>query len=103
MIAMLNVTYPVHIFKQVIQAFTSPDLPKRPESAKELSSIGYVDDSGGHATFMFDVPDAKVGEFVVVQSKRSAFIGARVPGFTTSLNFGQKVGDAIPNLMPMYP
>lgn len=103
MIAIVNSSYPVHVFKQVIQAFTSPDLPKRPESVKELSSMGYFDDSGGHATFMLDVPDAQVAEFVVAQSKRTAFIGARVPGVTISVNFGQKVGDALPILMPVLP
>jgi hypothetical protein len=101
-IAMLKATYPPHIFKQVIQAFTSPDLPKRRESHKEISSIGYFDDSGAHSVFMFDVPDAEVAEFLVIQSRRSAFISARAHGFNSSVHFGQKVGDAIPNLMPMY-
>jgi hypothetical protein len=103
MIAMLKVTYPLHSFKQVIQAFTSPELPKRPESHKEIASIGYMDDSGGNAVFMFDVPDAQLAEFMVIQTKRSAFISARASGFNTSVQLGQKIGDAIPGLMPMYP
>lgn len=103
MIAILHATYPVHAFKQVIQAFTSPDIPKRPESIKDISSIGYFDDSGGHAVFMFDVPDAQAAEFIIIQSKRLAFIGARAPGFNTSVQLGQKIADGIPSLMPMFP
>jgi len=103
MIAMLKATYPLHSFKQVIQASTSPDLPKRPESHKEIASIGYADDSGGHAVFMFDVPDAQLAEFLVIQTKRSAFISARASGFNSSVYLGQKTGDAIPGLMSMYP
>ncbi len=102
MIAMLHVTYPVHAFKQVVQAFTSPDIPKRPESIKEISSMGYFDNSGAHALFMFDVPDGQAAEFLILQSKRSAFIGAKAPGFNSSVQLGQKVADAIPSLMPMY-
>jgi hypothetical protein len=103
MIAILNSSYPGHMFKQVVQAFTSKDLPKRPESIKELSSIGYADDSGSHAIFMFDVPDTQVGEFLANQNKRTAFITARAPGFNAIVHVGKKVGDAITELMPMYP
>jgi hypothetical protein len=103
MIAMLNVTYPGASFKPVVQAFTSPDIPKRPDSVKELSSIGYFDDSGSHAVFMFDVPDAQVADFITLQSKRSAFISARAPGFISSVHFGQTVAGSIPMLMPLYP
>ena len=101
MIAMLKVSYPLHVFKQVAAAFTSPDIPKRPESVKELSSIGYMDNDGGHAVFMFDVPDADIAQFLVVQSKRLAFIGARAPGFCAETQVGQKVQEALPTLMPM--
>lgn len=103
MIAMLSISSPAQSFKQVTQAFMSAEIPKRPESIKELSSIGYYDDSGNHAVFMFDVPDAQVADFVTIQAKRSAFIGARAPGFTSSVKIGPKVGDSIQNLMPMYP
>ena len=103
MIAMLSVTYPGHAFKPVIQAFTSPDIPKRTESMKEVSSIGYYDDSGSHAIFMFDVPDTQVAEFLAIQSKRSAFISGRVPGFVSSVHVGKSVGESIPDLMPMFP
>lgn len=103
MIAMLSVTYPGHVFKPVIQAFTSPDIPKRPESMKEISSIGYYDDNGSHAIFMFDVPDAQVAEFLAIQSKRAAFISGRVPGFVSSVHVGKSVGESIPDLMPMFP
>lgn len=101
MIAILNVTYPIHSFKQVVQAFTSPDLPKRPESVRDLASVGYFDDGGGRAVFMFDVPDAQAAEFLLVQSKRSAFIGSRVPGFSSNVHLGQTIGEGIPTLMPL--
>lgn len=103
MIAILNVSYPGHMFKQVVQAFTSKDIPKRPESVKELSSIGYADESSSHAIFLFDVPDALVGEFLANQNKRSAFISARAPGFNGIVHVGKTVGDGIKDLMPMYP
>jgi len=103
MIAMISITYPGDVFKQVVQAFTSPDIPKRPESIKELSSMGYYDGGGSHAVFMFDVPDAELADFLALQSKRSAFIGARAAGFTSSVHVGQRIGESIQNLMPMYP
>lgn len=103
MIAMLSVSYPGHIFKQVVQAFTSPDIPKRPEWVKELSSIGYSDDTGFHSVFMFDVPDAKVADFITLQGKRSAFCAVRAPGCNLSVQLGRTVADAIKNLMPLLP
>ena len=103
MIAILNASYPGHIFKQVVQAFTSKDIPNRPESVKEVSSVGYADDTGSHTIFMFDVPDAQVGEFLAIQTRRTAFITARAPGFNAVVHVGKKVGDSIPDLMPMYP
>jgi hypothetical protein len=103
MIAILKVTYPGHSFKQLVAAFTSPDIPKRQESMKEISSIGYFDDNGTHATFMFDVPDAQVAEFLALQGKRSAFISGRVPGFISSVHMGRTVAESIREYMPMYP
>ena len=103
MIAILSATFPGHVFKQVIQAFTSSDIPKRPESIKEISSIAYRDDNGHQAVFLFDVPDALMAEFVTSQAKRSAFISARVPGFTSSVHAGKTVVEAIRDLMPLYP
>ena len=103
MIAMLDVRYPGHIIKQVVGAFMSPDMPKRPESMKELCSIVYSDDSGYHSVFMFDVPDAQVADFITLQSKRSAFIAVRAPGCNLSVQLGRTVADAIKNLMPLLP
>ena len=103
MIVMLSASYPGHIFKQVVQAFTSPDIPKRPEWVKELSSIGYSDDTGFHSVFMFDVPDAQVADFITLQSKRSAFIAVRAPGCNLSIQLGRTVADGIKELMPLLP
>lgn len=103
MIAMLKVTYPMSAFKQVTAAFMAPDIPKRPEAVKELGSLGWFDGEGGHAAFMFDVPDASLAEFTVVQSKRISYIGARAPGFVAELQVGQKIQEAIPTLLPMMP
>ena len=103
MIAMLSVSYPGHIFKQLVQAFSSPDIPKRPESMKELSSMGYYDDTGFHVVFMFDVPDAQVADFITLQSKRSAFIAVRAPGCNLSIQLGRTVADGIKELMPLLP
>lgn len=103
MIALLDASYPPDIFKAVTQAFTSPELPRRNAAVKELGSIGYQDESGGHALFLFDVPDAMIAEFITTQSRRSAYISARAPGFTIRVHMGQAVGEAIPLLLPMYP
>ena len=102
MIAMLNLTYPGHIIKQVVGAFMSPDMPKRPESVvKELCSIVYSDDSGYHTVFMFDVPDAQVAEFITMQVKRTTFLVTRAPGCSSSLHLGTTVQDGIKNVMPL--
>lgn len=101
MMILLNAHFPPQSFKQVTQAFTSPDIPKRPESIKELSSVGYSDEAGSHAVFVFDVPDAEVASFLILQSRRSAFISARAPGFVYSVHGGQTVADSIRTLMPM--
>ena len=97
----LNVNFPPQSFKQVAQAFASPDIPKRPLSMKELASVGYSDEGGSHAVFVFDVPDAEVASFLILQSRRSAFISARAPGFVYSVHGGQSVPDSIRTLMPM--
>lgn len=101
MIAMVVASYPGHVAKQVIQAFMSPDLPKRPASVKELSSISYADPNGFHGVFMFDVPDADVAEFVAVQNKRNVFIATRAPGLTTSMHLGPSVAEGIKNTMSL--
>jgi len=103
MIAILSVTFPGHVFKQVVQAFTSPDIPKRPESIKEISSVAYNDDNGSHAVFMFDVPDAQMAEFLSNHANRSAFISGRAPGFVSNLRTGKTVGESIRDMMPLYP
>ena len=101
MIILLNASFPPQSFKQVTQAFTSPDIPKRPESVKELASVGYDDEGGSHAAFVFEVPDAEVASYLILQSRRSAFISARAPGFVYSVHAGQSVTDSIRTLMPM--
>ena len=103
MIAMLDIKYPGHIIKQVVEAFMSPDMPKRPEHMKELSSISYSDDSGYHSVFMFDVPDAQVADFMTLQSKRSAFIAVRAPGCNLRIQMGLTNADAIKETMPLLP
>ena len=102
MMILLKVSFPPQSFKQVVQAFTSPDIPKRPESIKELASVGYDDEGGSHAAFVFDVPDAEVASFFILQSRRSAFISARAPGFVYRVHAGQRVADSIKTLMPMH-
>ena len=82
MIGIISATYPGHVFKQVVQAFTSPELPKRPESIKEISSIAYSDDSGHHALFMLDVPDALVS----LSWLEAADLKARVWKYIKTLN-----------------
>ena len=103
MIAMLKAQIPGHAYKQAAQAFMSPDIPKRNEAVKEIGSIGYYDDGGAQVVFLFDVPDALMSEFVLIQSKRTAFISARAPGFNASIQYGQKLSEGIPVLLPMYP
>ncbi len=101
MIAITIVSYPLKAAKEVIQLFTSPALPARLESAKELAAMTFSDESGQHAYFVFDVPDADVGAYLVSQSKRTAFFGSRVAGYTSTVRVGQKIPDAIATVMPV--
>jgi hypothetical protein len=101
MIAMLHVTYPADAFKPVVQAFMSPDIPKRPDAFRELSSINFQDASCGHAIFTYEVPDEQVAEFIHIQNKRSVFISTRAPGFNANVTLGQAVGPSIQSLMPL--
>lgn len=52
--------------------------------------------------FLFDVPDAMIAEFLTTQSKRTAYISARAPGFACGVHVGQTLAEAIPALKPMY-
>jgi len=103
MIAILQATYPTHVFKQVVQAYTSSEIPKRPDSVRELSSISYLDDAGAHVVFTYDVPDAQVAEFLSAQHKRSSFVAFRAPGFNATVHVGQSVVDSIQTAMPLHP
>jgi hypothetical protein len=103
MIAILDASYPSHVFKQVVAEYTSPDIPKRSESWKEVGSLGYIEGDKGHAVFMFDVPDNEVGHFMLTQAKRTAFIGGRVAGFSSVVRVGQAVSLTIQTLMPLQP
>lgn len=99
----LEAIYPSHAIKAAIDAYVSPDMPKRPESAKELASITYMERDGVHAFFVFSVQDADLANFYEVQSQRSFFIAARVEGFTTMVHVGSSVAEAIPKVMPVLP
>ena len=101
MIAMLDIKYPGHIIKQVVEAFMSPDMPRRPEHMKELSSISYYDDGGYHTVVTFDVPDAQIAEFIIAQGKRTAFFVTRAPGCSGCLRWGTTVEDGIKQWMTL--
>lgn len=100
---MLHVTYPGQLIKQAIQAFTSPQMPKRPEFFKELGSMTYTNAAGANTLFIFDVPDDKVGECARIQGRRNTFFMARVAGAGMEMQFGPSITEAVQEAPPLLP
>jgi hypothetical protein len=95
MLALLHATYPGTAVKKVIEAYMSPELPKRPSFAKEVASFVYNDLHGYHTLLLLDVEDARLGEWHLNQGDRNIFMESRVEGLRTETRLGLSVMDAI--------
>lgn len=99
----LHVKYPGHLAKEAIQAFTSPNMPKRPEYVKELASIGYHDAGGAHALFIFEIPNDKLADYMRIQGQRTVFFTSRVVGGVAESYVGLTISEIIRDIMPQLP
>jgi hypothetical protein len=95
MLVLLNATYPPSSVKKAIEVFTSPELPKRPDYAKELVSFVYGDGESYHTLFVLDVEDSRLAEYLRMQADRGMYMQTRIPGFRLETRIGQPVMDAI--------
>jgi hypothetical protein len=95
MMAMIHAMYPPTGTAKLVQAFMSPELPKRSEAAKEVASIVYGDRDGYHSVILLEVEDAKLAEYVARQVERSVFLETRVEGLRVEYQYGHSVMDAI--------
>ena len=89
--------------RKIIEVFTSPEMPTRPSSVKELASIVYADRKGYHVIFIFEVPDDQLSAFFEAQGKRTAFMAARTEGLTIDMQVGQPIGEGIQTFMGQLP
>lgn len=87
--------YPPNAVKKVTEVFLSPELPKRPEYAKELASFVYADNAGYHSMILLDVEDSKLADYIRAQTERNVYMQSRVEGLAVEVNPGMSVMDAI--------
>lgn len=88
-------SYPAHVLKQVLSAFGSPDLPKRPDGIPEPASVVFGNDDGFHTVYIFEVNDAQVGPLLSNVMDRVTFIGSRVEGFRSEVFVGRSLMEAV--------
>jgi len=98
---LVQIDFPVHVAKQVIEAYQSSSIPQRPDYAQELGSIAYTTPTGCGATYLFEVPDDKVAEFERNHIQRTTFIGSRATGFVAHCHVGLSVPEVVGDLMPL--
>ena len=99
----LHAVYPGHSAKKVLDAFASPDIPKRPEDVKELGSITYSDADGFHVVNLFEVEDSKLAELLKVQGERNIFFGSRAEGLKVEVQVGLSVAESLPMALKQLP
>ncbi len=99
----LRANYPGTKIKEVIQVFTSPELPSRSGFATELGSVGYSDSEGFHTVFLFDVPDDKLSDAADASRKRLVYMMSRVEGLAIEMHFGLPSAEAVPEAMGLVP
>ena len=95
MLVLLRATYPPNAVKKVTEVFLSPELPRRPEYAKELASFVYADNAGYHSMILLDVEDSKLADYIRAQTERNVYMQSRVEGLAVEVNPGMSVMDAI--------
>lgn len=96
MLAMVRATYPPHVVKAVIDAYTSPEIPKRPDYAKEIASFVYGDNDGYHTVIILEVENSRLADYVNAQIARNVYLQSRVEGLKVEVHMGQSVMEAIP-------
>jgi hypothetical protein len=74
-----------------MEVFASPDLPKRPDFARELASFAWGDEKGFHIAFVVEVDDVRVSEFINAQIQRNVYMQSRVPAFNIDMKLGHSV------------
>ncbi len=103
MIVYLHAVYPGHNIKAVLDAFMSPEIPKRPDHVKELGSITYTDIEGFHVSYLFDVEDSKLGDFFRNQAERATYLGSRAEGINIETKVGLSLAEGVPMALKSIP
>jgi hypothetical protein len=100
MLIMITAKYPATSIKRLVELSLSPETPKRPDAAREVSSFVHGDHSGYTNYFVFDVDDTSIGEVLRMQGERAIYLQTRVPGLTVDIKVGQSVQNAINTALP---
>ena len=103
MIVYLHAVYPGHSAKKVLDAFMSPDIPKRPADVKELGSVTYSDRDGFHGVFLFEVEDSKLAALLNAQGERNVFLGSRAEGVKLEVQVGLSIAEGVPMALKQLP
>ena len=99
----LHAVYPGHSTKKILDAFMSPDIPKRPEEVKELGGVTFSDTDGFHTVILFEVEDSKLAELLKVQGERNIFFASRAEGAKFEMQAGLSVADGVPMALKHLP
>ena len=98
-----HLIFPTHQFKAVAGAFMDPKIPKRPDYAKELSSIAYHNSVGWNAVYVHEIPDDKLADFTLISRNRFTFLSTRTENVNQSVHAGQGIVDSVRALVPLLP
>ena len=88
-------SYPGHALKDLLAAFSSPDLPKHPAGIKEPASVVFSNGEGFHSVYIFEVEDSQVGPLLKAQADRNLFLATRVKGFKVEIEVGESLTESI--------
>ena len=88
--------------RTALDLFMSPATPKRPADATEIASFTYGDDQGVHVLVLFDVENAKLGDFMNAQTARTTYITSRAD-MKIVVHVGYSVRDAVAIAMTHLP
>lgn len=100
---MLDVQYPPTGVSQVAKVLTSPQLPPRPDYARELGTIAYTDAGGFHGVTLFEVPEEKCADFLKTQEQRTVFFASRVNGCVIKVHIGSSIPEIMKSIAPLMP
>lgn len=99
----LHGVYPGHSTKKLLDAFMSPDIPKRPDDVKELGSVTYSDTDGFHVVIVFEVEDSKLAGLLRAQTERNIFLASRTEGAKLEMQVGFSVAEGVPMALKQLP